>query len=174
MSVVAEDRKVLQPYLNKRILVSGLYSRHDLWTDQHTRREYRTVCLTRVEDQSGNMLADHVWIHRANKLLEYKPQYGERITLTALVIQYKDKEGIVKYHLDVPEEVDWPDRNGIAIRIPEPKPETPKTETPRPMKIEEPKLDSVALLLRVKTFADEVGGLARVEEAIAMLKQLRA
>jgi hypothetical protein len=121
MPEVAEDRKALQPYLNKRIKVSGLYSNFDRWTDAPTRREYWIVCVARLEDEQGNMLADHVWIHRANKIHESQPQYGERIRLTAMVVQYKNKEGLVKYNLDSPSDIEFPDRNGIAIRIPETK-----------------------------------------------------
>jgi hypothetical protein len=122
------------------------------------------------------MLSDHVWIHRANKILECQPHFGERIRLTAMVVQYKNKEGLVKYNLDSPSDIEFPDRNGIAIRIPETKTETPKVETPKLTKIEESKCesyDSLALVFKLKSLADEVGGLERVEQAIASLKKLR-
>lgn len=171
---ICEERKSLQPYLNKRIEISGLYSKSDWFTDHHARREYRTACISKVEDSQGNMLSDHVWIHRANRLMEQQPKYGERINLTALVIQYKDKEGVVKYHLDSPEDIDFPDRNGVALRIPEPRPESPNVETPKPVKVEAQGGDPCAVLFKVLALADEIGGLDQIDRAVATIKKLRA
>ena len=50
MPEMNELRKDLAPHIGKRIAISGLYSKKDLWTDYHAKRDYRTLCLIRPED----------------------------------------------------------------------------------------------------------------------------
>ena len=87
---VNEGKAGLAPYKNRRIRITGLYGQSDRWTDHANHREYRTVCLVKPEDEHGNLLADHVWIHHADPIMGLKPAYPERITLTGLVSEYND------------------------------------------------------------------------------------
>lgn len=48
-----------------------------------------TVLLHDVKDESGNIVASHLWLNRAKPFYEAKLVYGDVVQFTGLVMRYK-------------------------------------------------------------------------------------
>ena len=141
------------------------------------RKEYQTVCI-QMPEHKGELLASHVWVHHAQKIKEVKPDKGEKIRFTAMVRDYK-KMSATDYCLDIPEDVHLPDREAIALRIPE---EQPLTVHPSLVARQVPSdgpvtpqeqmggMVSCVMLGKVKALAKEVGGWDQLDALMALLR----
>lgn len=77
-----DKRVILEPYLGKRILVSGTVSRI----------EQGIVLINDPCFSWGEQIADHVWINPLNPRLTKILKVGEKITFFSTVEKYKNDE----------------------------------------------------------------------------------
>lgn len=105
----------------QRLAFSGVFEQTDRWT-QPNGRIYATACLQAVE-HDGVLIAPHLWVHHAEPIKNQRPQFGERVQLTALVREYLRRLKLpnergdlteLSYSLDRPDQVVFPGRQAAA------------------------------------------------------------
>lgn len=138
---VDQERKLLLPYLDRRVTVTGLFYKFDAWTDRDNAREYATMALNDVE-VDGKLVCGHIWLHHADEFLGSKIQRGERVRFTALVRLYerklKDgerssigKKTVCSFTLHRPDNIELVDRR-LALRPAEARPLAAPPTPPAP------------------------------------------
>lgn len=132
----SEIKMGFRPLNGRQIKVSGAVSEWRHLADRTTQRLHVAVCLQQPE-YDGEVLATHVWVGHAEAIKEARVEPNERVSFVATVKEYsKNGTGryLKDYMLDNPQDIHWPDREALALKIPAPKalplPPVPTEESP--------------------------------------------